>query len=98
MCLSVLVPLSLPCPNPSPSLAFHQLPSRPSGSWRPHYCDGHPLSLRCCTVTSSKPCWVSSPSFLRGSSDKGWPVLARVITELGGWLGTWKSGISVHQC
>lgn len=88
--VSVLVPLALPCPNP-PSLAFHQLPGQPSGSWPPHYCDGHPLSSRCCTVTSSRPCWVSRPSFLGGGGGKGWPVPVRAITELGGWFGAWRS-------
>lgn len=88
--VSVLVPQSHPCPNP-PSLAFHQLPGQPSGSWPPHYCDGHPLSSRCCTVTSSRPCWVSRPSFLGGGGGKGWPVPVRAITELGGWFGAWRS-------
>lgn len=46
-----------------PHLHFTSSQVSPLAPGPPHYCDGHPLSSQCCTVTFSRPCWVSIPIF-----------------------------------
>lgn len=67
-------------------LLFYQLPGQPSGYWPPHYCGGHLPSSQCCTVISSRPCWVSKAGVLRGHSGQGWPVVWGQALQVLGWL------------